>query len=165
MKKIIALLTFVLMAGTLGGVAVANEKHDKHGQYQKPGAPIRLASPDFIYLDPHSSENFDVRFSTPQKGELTVKAKSKRGLYLEPLGVVNVDLASEPATVTLSLSSTEPGRYHVMFHATMTVDGQTNSRVFGIPVYVGKTDAASQKPKQHPSHIILPAEETIRPAN
>ncbi len=130
--------------------------------YQKPGADIRLASPEFIQLDPHATATVSVTFSTPGSGELILSAKTKEGLTLENNLQQRYDLSKGKPALELSLRAGEAGEYHIMFHATIEGRGMRSSRVFGIPVYVGERQTQAKAQKAHPKYIIMQGEETIR---
>lgn len=146
-------------------VEVAAHNHDQGpGKYQKPGANIRLGSPEALSMAANSSEQFEVNFSTANAGTLTITAKPKEGLSLESAGTpYTFDLSQEAPTLNLALSSGEDGTYHVMFHASIEDASGSSSRVFGIPVYVGKPNANKlEKPANTSGVVIMKAEETVR---
>lgn len=146
-------------------VEVAAHNHEQGpGKYQKPGANIRLGSPEALSMAANSSEQFEVNFSTANSGTLTITAKPKEGLSLESAGTpYTFDLSQETPTLNLALSSGEDGTYHVMFHASIEDASGSSSRVFGIPVYVGKPNANKlEKPANTSGVVIMKAEETVR---
>lgn len=142
---------------------VASHEH-KTVKYQKPGANIRLGSPEALSMAANSSEQFNVSFATQNTGTLMVSAKAKEGLSLSDEGAqYTFDLSQEAPSLDLNITSGEDGTYHVMFHATISNDSGESSRVFGIPVYVGKPDAnKAQKPANTSGVVIMKAKETIR---
>ncbi len=142
---------------------VASHEHGA-GSYQKPGANIRLGSPEALSMAANSSEQFAVGFTTAKSGTLVISAKPKEGLSLRNAGTpYTFDLSSETPTLNLDISSGEDGTYHVMFHATISDTSGESSRVFGIPVYVGKPNAnKAEKPANTSGVVIMKAEETVR---
>lgn len=128
--------------------------------YQKPGAPIRLATPEYIEIAPNSRAQFTISFSTPEEGRLSIEAKPKAGISIVDNQQWQFSLGQTRPEITFTVDSGEAGQYHIMFFAEMTLDELSMPRTFGIPVYVGETKSAPEK--STPAHAIMKAEETIR---
>lgn len=157
MKRMLIAVLFLF----LFHFAFAEHKHPKQHSYLKPGAPIRMVSPDAIELDPFSTETIEIALSTPSTGELVLTPKVDSGIRLTNGGDdLSFTLSGEDSTVlTLELASQEAGQYKLMFHATLTTGNQQQFRVFGLAVYVGEQPVVSKK--THPTHMVMPAQETI----
>ncbi len=153
-------LTTLLLSATLGASAHADKPAPAHS-YQKPGAAIRLASPQQIKADPHSESQTTVTFSTPGSGTLVISAKPSANISVSDTGQHRFDLSREKPELTLTITTQDEGRHHIMFHASIEENGATMSRVFGIPVQVGNAKVQA-KQENHPPFVIMEAEETIR---
>ncbi|VUD63951.1 hypothetical protein TDB9533_03215 [Thalassocella blandensis] len=133
--------------------------------YQKPGANIRVVTPDIISLDVSKQKEVKVSFSAPSNGQLFITAKPKPGLTLASThSEWHFDLASEKPEVTLNIEGNTNGKYYVMFHARIIEKSKTSSRVFGIPVEVGDVSALEaklEKTGKKKEYVIMKAEETI----
>ncbi len=155
-------LLFSAALGTGMSTAVAAEKITPHAPYQKPGAAIRLAEPQQLTLQPHSESQTNIRFSTPKSGTLTIRAKPGPTLTLDDAQQHRFDLSKETPQLSLSITTEDEGQHHIMFHASIEENGLAMSRVFGIPVQVGKPSAPQSKTESHAPYVIMKAEETIR---
>lgn len=158
MKCLIPIQTIFLILMSVSALATA-------AQYQKPGAPIRLAEPDyFVSLDPFSQQTVTVNFDTPSKGELYISAKPKHGISItDDTTNWHFDLSAQAPQVTFTVQANETGKYYIMFHARIIENNLSSSRVFGIPVVIGDADLiqSKQKPKPKKDFVIMKAEEKI----
>lgn len=140
-----------------------NKKHKAHVSYMKPGAPIRLHQPDGVQIEASQASTVEVGFDTPNSGVLTLTVKPKPGLSLVNNATEwQFDLSQGAPKLPLTLEAAENGKYYVMFHAEIDNNGNRSSRVFGMPVQVGKEAPAAKQKGQGPTHIIMKAQETIR---
>ncbi len=154
------ILTIILCTALACSSAIA-EKAKHSYKYQKPGAPIRLLEPDFVQIDPNSNQRVSVQFETPSKGLLSVITKPDDGLGINENQENTFDLSTDTPTLELDITSGDAGQYHVMFHATITEQGFTSTRVFGFTVQVGDAMATKTQKSRSP-FVIMKAEETIR---
>lgn len=153
-------MLILLLLGT--GIAVHAGKPQSALPYQKPGAPIRLAEPDFIQMDAYRERPVAISFMTPFRGALYLTAKPNQGISLtEVPDQWQFDLSDGQPRVEFTVVSRARGLHHIMFHARMEYQGISSSRVFGIPVYVGEEEAVSTK--SYPDRVIMHAEETVLP--
>ncbi|MFL0800846.1 MAG: hypothetical protein K6L80_10385 [Agarilytica sp.] len=156
--KILAIILFAALASS----AIAEKtKHAHTHKYQKPGAPIRLLEPDFVQIDPNSNRRISVQFETPSKGQLSVITKPGDGLSINENKENTFDLSTDTPELELDIVTGDVGQYHVMFHATVSEQGFTSTRVFGFAVQVGEPVAAKAQKSSSP-FVIMKAEETIR---
>lgn len=153
-------IALALCFSTLATSALA-EKVKPTYQYQKPGAPIRLAEPNLIQMEPHSTKSVTISFQAPSAGELSISAKPSPGINIDDTNQHNFDLATSPPSLTLQVDSQEEGLYNIMFQASISDNGPNMHRVFGIAVQVGNPPA-STKQKASAPYVIMKAEETIK---
>ncbi len=152
-------IALALFSITVAPGALA-EKMKPTYQYQKPGAPIRLAEPDLIQMEPHSTKSVTISFQAPSAGELLISAKPSLGINISDTNQHSFDLGITRPSLTLQIDSQEEGLYNIMFQASISEQGPSMHRVFGIAVQVGNPPAAKQKP--HAPYVIMKAEETIK---
>lgn len=142
--------------------------HTHHPQastpYQKPGAPIRILSPDFVRVEPGSETRVEALFSAPREGTMRIKVLDNESIEIKGAqGTKVFSLETDKVELVFTLLTPTQGQYHVMFQAEYQLGKQKSERVFGIPVYVGDEQPTLQK--SHPERIELPAEERIRSKN
>lgn len=138
-----------------------NKPHPSKTTYQKPGAPIRILSPDFVHIEPGTTTRVDALFAAPKEGTMRIGIKPKDGIALTDYQTDSLfDLAAQTVELSFSVTAQEPGQYYVMFHAEYRHGKQQSERVFGIPIYVGDAEPLMQK--AHPDYIDMPADEVIR---
>lgn len=159
--KTLSSLTFALalLASTIAPGVLA-EKTKPTYQYQKPGAPIRLAEPDMVQMEPHSSKSVTISFQAPSAGELLISAKPATGISIDDTNPHSFDLNTSTPSLTLQIDSQEEGLYNIMFQASISDQGPSMHRVFGIAVQVGNPQVTKQK--AHAPYVIMKAEETIK---
>ncbi|MFL0803620.1 MAG: hypothetical protein K6L81_07865 [Agarilytica sp.] len=153
-------LTIILFAMLACSSAIAEKTKHTH-KYQKPGAPIRLLEPNFVQINPNSTQRVSVKFETPSKGQLTITTKPDDGLNIRDNQDTAFDLSNEAPELALDITTGDSGQYHVMFHATISEQGFTSTRVFGFAVQVGEAVTTKTQKSSSP-FVIMKAEETIR---
>ncbi len=156
------ILTIILFTALACSSAIGDKTKHTH-KYQKPGAPIRLLEPDFVQIAPNSNQRVSVQFETPSKGQLNVITKPEDGLSITKNQESTFDLSTDTPELELDIVTGDAGLYHVMFHATVSEQGFSSTRVFGFAVQVGEAvSSPSQTQKSGSPFVIMKAEETIR---
>lgn len=156
------ILLTVLFALSISTISIAEQKPSKQIPYLKPGAPIRVTSPEFIQLEPYSEQSIIVELATPETGTLIITPKAETGIAIkDKQEELKYTLNGNQTTkIELVLSAEEAGQYNLMFHAKLDNGGQSSFRVFGVAVYVGEQQNTLSQ-KSYPKHIVMPAKESV----
>ncbi len=131
------------------------------GNYQKPGASIRVASESHIFVETlEQHQTMVVLKTTHKEGILTVKVNADEGLSIDKAPLVfRFDLNLRPEIVLpLELLAHKDGRHLVNVLATIDVDNRRSARAMGLVVIANSYDS-SAKNLQKPTRE-LPATES-----
>lgn len=150
------LLTFWMITSSW---AIAETPSTDH--YLKPGASIRLVTPLEVQMQENAKKDVFVELITPSTGTMHLRISHKEGIEIEGSpDEMTIQLSTTTVTIPISINSRERGHYSVMFHAQITENGQKNTRVFGLPIYVGLISKTKNN-DTHPQYIHMQGQETI----
>lgn len=149
-------------------------KNNDHHQYSlaKPGAAVSLKNSEPLYAAVPGVYEYQLQLSSPHReGKMTVNASTSDGLAIVS-SVHDFEFGLHEGgeySVPLTIEASTEGRFYIQLHISITVDGQTSSRVIAAILQVGEPTMKMQKATTKSSGqeaeavISLPAQETISP--
>lgn len=152
---------------------VKNESND-HQQHAlvKPGAAVSLKNSELLYAAVPGVYEYQLQLLSPNhEGEMTVDVSTSDGLALVS-SVRHFAFELQEGgeyRVPLTINASAEGRFYIQLHVSITVNGQSSSRVIAAILQVGETTVKAQKAATKSSAqeaeavISLPAQETISP--
>lgn len=157
----------------------ANEKnpHQKNKDHQphslaKPGAAVSLKNSEPLYAAVPGVYEYQLQLLSPShEGKMTVDVSTSDGLVIVSSAhhfEFELQEGSE-YSLPLTLNAGAEGRFYIQLHVSITVNGQSSSRVIAAILQVGPSAVKAQKAAAKNSEqdaepvISLPAQETISP--
>jgi len=138
----------------------------------KPGAAVSLKNSEPLYAAVPGVYEYQLQLLSPHReGKMTTNVSTSDGLAIvSSAHHFGFELhEGGEYSVPLTIDASAEGRFYIQLHISITVDGQTSSRVIAAILQVGEPVVKMQKATTKSSGqeaeavISLPAQETISP--